>query len=297
MTVTPKISKPRKIRFAAPFDLLIPASRPSKGVNPEVTAIWKYDYSHTINVNEESSYLEFAWECLRRNRYYMALIDNKRKSRPETEWGYQWHKNVARTHGLLELKPYTEGYNEGAPPRWIGLDSFAESLPTTAALETITVPITLKPGQVAIVFDLGGHFVDSPWNVQLFAAHEQLEKLAKKLYGVNGLSKKDKHKKVLVRRLAMFDEINSNRTIQQAEANILGDEAHSKLIQKRRVASPFPVEVIEKKASTRAYEDVQAAYDLIYRHGYIQLIGAEKHFKVDGNRFRVHTYDEIMNSV
>ena len=227
----------------------------------------------------------------------MALVNNKIKQLPETEWGYRWHKDVPRTHGLMELKPYTEGYNEGSPPRWFGLDSFAESLPTTAALETITVPITLRPGQVAIVFDLGGHFVDSPWNVQAFAAQEQLEKLAKNHYGVEGLTKKDKHKEVLLRRLAMFDEINSNRSIQQAEANILGDEALSKLILKRKVPSPFPIEVIEKKASSRAYEDVQAAYDLIYRHGYIKLIGAEKFFKLDGNRFRAYTDDEIMNAV
>lgn len=297
MTIAPKISKPRKITRVAPFDLLVPVKRPTKDVHPKGTQIWGFEHNHTIKVNEDSSYLEFAWECLRRNRFYMALVDNKIKHRPDTEWGYRWHKDVQRTHGLMELKPYTEGYNEGAPPRWFGLDSFAESFPTTASLETVTVPIKLKPGQVAIVFDLGGHFVNSPWNVQLLAAHDELEKLAKKLYCVDGLSYKDKHKEVLTRRLAMFDQISIGRSIQEAEMNVSAHKAHAKFIKTRKVASPFPTAVGEQKATTTAYDDADEVYDLIYRHGYIKLLGAEKYFKVDGNRFRAHTYDEIMNAV
>lgn len=296
MTIAPKISKPRKITRVAPFDLLIPVKRPTKDVHPKGTQIWGFEHNHTIKVNEESSYLEFAWECLRRNRFYMALVDNKIKQRPDTEWGYRWHKDVQRTHGLMALKPYIEGYNEGEPPRWFGLDSFAESFPTTASLEAVTVPIKLKPGQVAIVFDLGGHFVNSPWNVQLLAAHDELEKLAKKLYCVDGLSYKDKHKEVLIRRLAMFDEISIGRSIQEAEMNVSAHKAHAEFIKTRKSASPFPSAVGEQKAKTTAYDDADEVYDLIYRHGYIKLLGAEKYFKVDGNRFRAHTYDEIMNA-
>jgi hypothetical protein len=291
MTIEPKISKARKVRFVAPFDLLIPASRPSKGVHPKVTVHWVFHHKHAIKVNEDSGYLEFAWECLRRNRYYMALVDKKGKTRPDTEWGYQWHKDVPRSHGLMELKPYTEGYNEGSPPRWVGLDSFAESFPTTASLETITVPITLKPGQVAIIYDLGGHFGDSPWSAQTFTTHIELRKLAKKLYSVEGLSFKDKHKKILLRRLAMFDSISSGQSIQFAAQKLLGERARTKRVKAGEVARLFPSE--EHKTSTTAYDDADAAYDLIYRHGYIKLIGAEHIYKFDGNRMRTFTPEEL----
>jgi hypothetical protein len=293
MTIAPKTSKPRKITRIAPFDLLVPERRPSKDVHPKETQVWRFEHNHTLKVNGDSNYLEFAWECLRRNRFYMALVDNKMKRRPETEWGYRWHKDVPRKHGLMELKPYTEGYDEGERPRWFGLDSFAESFPKTASLESVTVPITLKPGQVAIVFDLGGLFGKNPLYPQIYTVQVELDKLAKTLYGDQCSSDKSKVKSVLIRRLAMFDAITSGESIRNAAQRLLGEKAHSKRILAKKAASLFPSAVDELKTSTTAYDDADAAYDLIYRHGYIPLIGDEDIFKKDGARLRALTFDEF----
>lgn len=225
----------------------------------------------------------------------MALVDNKMKRRPETEWGYRWHKDVPRTHGLMELKPYTEGYNEGATPRWFGLDSFAERFPTTASLETITVPITLKPGQVALVFDLGGLFGNNPLTPQMYTVQVELDKLAKRLYGDQCSSAKNKVKSVLIRRLAMFDAISSGTPIQNAAQMFLGEKALTKRLKTNKPANFFPTASEELKTSTTAYDDADAAYDLIYRHGYIPLIGDEDIFKRDDSRLRAYTAEELMD--
>lgn len=159
------------------FSKLIPRLRPTRSIHPESTR--KFSEStrtiKKIEVTQLSSYGEFAWEFLRRNRFYQALVDRKRDRVPETQWGYKWNSAVSRSHGLVRLKPYWESYQKGEPPSWLGLGSFAEQLPLATNMEYTTVEIKLRPGQIAVVFDVGDMIAgQSPWQKQAYAIEQRL---------------------------------------------------------------------------------------------------------------------------
>ena len=291
MATTPKKSE---ISAEAGFDALIPRLRPAEAIHPLSTQPFEGSKRklRAAELTVQDSYHEFAWEFLRRNRFYQALVDKHKKSIPELEWGYAWHVSVPRTHGLVRLKPYWETYDEGNPPAWIGLDSFAERLPTHADMSAKTVSVDLQAGQVAVVLDLAGLIHgQSPWDIQAWALRERLQELCGRHFQADAVSGKPAHKKVLLRRLRMFDLLSAGMALDKAALE-LKYRQRKPVAKVKGTASPFDsmhLQIGKSEPVTTAFEDASEAYNLVYRHGYIGLLRGEKNYMLRGSRLVPYT--------
>jgi len=271
------------------FENLVLRLRPVEAIHPESTG--KFDKPKRklsqVELTVKDSYNEFAWEFLRRNRFYQALVDGHKNLVPESQWGYTCHPNIARTHGLVQLKPYWETYRDGDPPAWIGLDSFAERLPITTNMEFNTAVIELQPGQVAVVFDVAGLIHgQSPWDIQAWAVRERLKELCENEFYTNEISGKPPHKKVLIRRLKMFDLLDEGRTLVKAaiELRYRQRKPVSKVKNSQSPFAPMHLQLGKSEPVTTAFDDASEAYKLVYRHGYIALLRGEKSYTLKGKR-------------
>jgi hypothetical protein len=271
------------------LDALVPPTRPRKAIHPESTKLFNYKPSEltTTHLSVQSSYSEFAWEFLRRNRFYKALVDRHEKHLTELQWGYRWRPEVSRTHGLVRIKPYTESYAEGEPPAWMGLDSFAEQLPTKVGLRSESVSIELRPGQVAVVFDLAGLIHgQSPWDIQLWTVRDRFIALCNDQLQATVISGKPQHRKALLRRLRMFDLLDEGRDLADA-TSILGYRRRRPIATIKGSPNPFSaghLQLGKLEPVTSAFEDANAAYDLVYRHQYLDVLRGERNYTLIGNR-------------
>lgn len=271
----------------ASFDALIPTLRPAPEIHPESTQDfdeYEFDLSLPDRV-EDVSYHELAWEFLRRNRFYQALCDQAEGHLDDTHWGFQWNPKVPRSHGLVRPKPFRERYGDGAPPAWIGLDEFAEQLPTAPSEDFKTVSVQLRPGQVLMVFDISGLVAgNSPWEAQAWAAREHLQRLR----SAQGISKdffgKPRHKAVLLRQLRMFDLLSKGMPMESAVAEL--DYALPEAAQKKVRGRNHALYVQRQRAvaTSTAFDDASEAYTLVYRHGYLSLLPHEHNYSLDGAR-------------
>lgn len=278
----------------AEFDSLVPPQRPLRAIHPESTAAFSQPAQDLsgIDLTIQDSYNEFAWEFLRRNRFYQAVVDEHMESLPDSQWGYKWHENVARGHGLVRYKPYWEAYMEDEPPAWKGLDSFAERLPTKVDLTPSSVTIALEPGQVAVVFDVAGLIQgQSPWNIQAWALHERLSELCNTQLETQEVGGKPPHKKVLLRRLKMFDLLSEGWPIDEAAKKLHYRQKRTpkQVAQAASPFSPMHLQLGKSEPVTTAYDDANTAYDLVYRHGYLGLLQGEKNYTLNGNRLVSNT--------
>jgi hypothetical protein len=111
------------------------------------------------DLDDESSYSEYAWAFLRRNRFYQWCCDG-RSPFPLTHWGYRPSDEHEFTFGLVQLKHYAESFSyEGAVAvKWIGIHIFEEQLRQVVrkpGTTPIAVPaIEFPRHQVGIVFDI-----------------------------------------------------------------------------------------------------------------------------------------------
>lgn len=290
--------KATRRRGLSSFETLVPAKRPRGAFHPLTTERW---YKNTdlhrfksSQVTAESDAIVFAWEFLRRNRYYMSLVDKRYLQIPAEEWGFQWSKKVDRTHGLLELKHYSEHFHEGKPPRWIGLDSFAETMQQQRVTsEHKDIKLAIKPGQLVVVLDLGSIFHVSPWRQQIFALHDFLENFTKSDHKIEGLEGKSLHKAILMRRLRVLDEVTKGIPVR--EAGKLASRLHAtETVKSLKKVSPFGATGDFGVTKPTCYEDLNEAYKLVYRHGYLKLAIQDVIYKIDGERMRPYTYGELM---
>ncbi len=271
------------------FDSLIPNQRPSEAIHPLSSKPFTKPKRklHKVELSVQSSYHEFAWEFLRRNRFYQALVDQRSNAVSDAEWGYRWQTSAPRVHGLVRIKPYWETYNEGDPPAWIGLDSFAERLPNSVDMAPKNVCLNLQAGQVAVVLDLAG-LIDgqSPWDIQLWALRERLQEISQDQLQVVPVSGKPHHRKVLLRRLKMFDLLSDGMPLNKAASEL-------KYRQRKPVAKvkgpisafdPVHLQLGKLEPVTTAFEDASEAYHFVYRHGYISLLRGEKNYTLQGGR-------------
>ncbi|TXG98342.1 MAG: hypothetical protein E6R08_04960 [Nevskiaceae bacterium] len=272
-----------------PIDRIVPARRPRGAVHPRGTNRWALPETKRLSsnaVNTDSSHHEFAWEFLRRNRFYQAMFDGRPDHLPVTHWGYQWHTAIPRTHGLVRLKPYWETYSEGDPPAWLGLDDFAERLPTSALLEAKTEIVSLRPGQVLAVLDIGGlMYGQSPWEVQLWALQDRLREIASGPFPKRSMFGKLPHRKVLMRLLKLFDLVDEG-----ASMSAIASRLHYRTPPKRVNAMTSMTQVLDRTAAdsraARVAEDATKAYQLVYQHGYLDLLRGEKLYVLQGKRMK-----------
>lgn len=295
----PLDKKATRRRGISSFEKLVPAKRPTGKFHPLTTERWyKNTDLHRLEssqVTADSDAIVFAWEFLRRNRYYMSLADKKYLQIPAREWGFQWNKKVDRTHGLMELKHYSEHFHEGRQPRWTGLDSFAQALQQQqTSSETKNIQLEIRPGQLAVLIDLGNVFHASPWRQQIFALQDYLENFSKADHEIEEAKGKTLHKSILLRRLRTLDAFTKGATAREAGKLASSLQTRELIAQNPKVASPFGHMTDTLPTKPTCYEDLSEAYNLVYQHGYLKLAIQDGLYKIDGERMRPYSYEEIM---
>ena len=105
-------------------------------------------------LTDGSSYSEYAWEFLRRNRFYQAMVDKRMPAFDLAEWGYRPSPAHEVGFGLKHVKPYTESY-ENSVPHWTPITAWTDRMQHTLDHFKHHRPQIEYPGaQVAVVFDL-----------------------------------------------------------------------------------------------------------------------------------------------
>jgi hypothetical protein len=138
----------------------------------------EFTYSDLTN---SSSYAEYAWAFLRRNRFYQQLCD-KTSSFSLSAWGFEARPGEW-SYGLTSIKQYEQPYGAeeaNSAPQWIGIDSFArqlQALPVSGPVgRNRDIAIEYPEDQVGVVFDLalllGGQ--SSAIDIPLQLAREKL---------------------------------------------------------------------------------------------------------------------------
>lgn len=230
-----------------------------------------------VKLDEYTPYSVFAWEFLRRNRYYQALVDRRKNAPPLDVWGYQWHESVPFTHGLIKLKPYWEAYQEGEPPMWQGLDDFLIQLPQSIDLAEREFTTKLRPGQIAVVLDIGGSFFGkSPWEVQLNALIEKLSELSP------AFKHKVMHQSILFRRWCLLKLMNDeHKSLQSASM----DHTYTNKYSPRKAPKTGANQLTKPRVPrTTVSEDASAIFELVYEHGYLYLLSGERGHEVQGDK-------------
>lgn len=253
-----------------------------------------------VELDQYSSHAEFAWEFLRRNRFYQALVDKRKDVPPLDDWGFKWHPNAEPTHGLVKVKPYWEAYYEGEPPQWRGLDDFLAQLPKDCDPTRREFKTTLQPGQIAIVLDIGGTFGGkSPWQTQLVALGERLSGFS------TPFKYKVMHRAVLLRRWGLL-KLMSDFGVPFDSA--IRDPAYTSLYESRKdkakkalqkskpgpKMNPFAGMLRKEVPPTTTKEDFAALHGLVYAHGYLKILSGEGLFYERDGRMATfnETYEE-----
>jgi hypothetical protein len=250
-----------------------------------------------VDLDEYAPYSVFAWEFLRRNRFYQALVDKRKDAHPLDDWGFKWHRNAEPTHGLVKAKPYWEAYYEGEPPRWRGLDDFLAQLPKDCEPTCREFKTTLQPGQIAIVLDIGGTFGGkSPWQTQLVALGERLSGFS------TPFKYKVMHRTVLLRRWGLL-KLMSDFGVPFDSA--IRDPAYTSLhaprqdkkertprkIKNEPTLSPFTGMYRKEVPPTTTKDDLAELRRLVYGHGYLKILSGEGLFYERNGRMA--TFNEI----
>ena len=109
-------------------------------------------------LNDDSTYSEYAWEFLRRNRFYQAMVDGTGPSFDLAQWGYRPTAAHEAGFGLQRVKHYSESH-EDSLPHWTPIAAMVDRMQDTVAHFKHHQPRIEYPGaQVAVVCDLAPVF-------------------------------------------------------------------------------------------------------------------------------------------
>lgn len=285
------------------FDVLVPRLRGKETIHPESTMMFsesKRELVTSTPPTERAPVAVFAWEFLRRNRFYQAIVDKREKAIPVTDWGFRGHPHQPKTHGLTTLKPYWEDYDQGFPPNWIGLDTFAQRTDIEISDETKDITIQLSPGQVAIVFDTYGLLNGrSPVGIQSDTAAYYLSQLAEKKHQIKTIKNKSVHQSVLMRRWQlMLMLIDEGKTLTGA-AETLGYPKKSSNVIKKKAPPSFIQGLVKesKEPVTTAYEDADFVYRSVYRHGYMDLLAQKEFYVIEDGRLTPSDFSKTFQAM
>jgi hypothetical protein len=137
-------------------------------------------------LTDESTYSEYAWEFLRRNRFYQALIDKTKPAFDENDWGYRREPEAFPVYGIYGLPPkrYDEAYAQGKPVEWYGIHDFVRDRLNIMSRPggRNNTPLEHVRSQIEIIFDFGPVFGPGTpaIEIQIALAQEKLKELAGK---------------------------------------------------------------------------------------------------------------------
>ena len=117
-------------------------------------------YGH---LTDKTPFAEYAWEFLRRNRYYQQRIDGTGKLPDVAQWGYSPSPSEPAGIPLRREKPYYELYSEGTPPIWTAVERlqarFHDNVKhCTTPNHKSRITFELDHDQVALAFDTAEFF-------------------------------------------------------------------------------------------------------------------------------------------
>lgn len=285
------------------FDELVPRLRGKETIHPESTKSFsepKKPLETITQLTEGTPIVVFAWEFLRRNRFYQALVDKRKNALPASEWGFRSHPLQPKTHGLSVLKHYKEDYHQGEPPNWIGLDTFAKRTEMLISDQPQEVTIQLLPGQVAVVFDTYGLLNGrSPVEIQTNAASFFLSQLAEKEYQIKTIKNKSVHQSVLLRRWKLMVLLyDKGQTFNSAVKELAYPTKEQKRLGKRKPATfGSSFNQISQEPVTTAYEDVGFIYGCVYRHGYIDLLACKQCYVIEDGKLTPLDYSKTFQAL
>lgn len=138
-------------------------------------------------LTDNSTYSEYAWEFLRRNRFYQAMVDGHRPSFDLAQWGYRPTLAHEPGFGLKRVKHYSESHKDSLP-LWSPIAAMVDRMQDTIAHYKHLQPRIEYPGaQVAVVFDLAPVF--GPGTVALQTQADIAVKYLERLLNTSTLSR------------------------------------------------------------------------------------------------------------
>ncbi|APW42030.1 hypothetical protein [Rhodoferax saidenbachensis] len=138
------------------------------------------------DLNDDSTYSMYAWEFLRRNRFYQAMVDDLCPSFDLAQWGYRPTPAHEPSFGLTHVKHYSESHEESLP-HWAPIMMMAGRMQHTIThFKHHQSPIEYPGAQVAVVFDLAPVF--GPGTVALQTQADFAVKYLERLLSTGNLS-------------------------------------------------------------------------------------------------------------
>jgi hypothetical protein len=168
------------------------------------------------SLTDKSSYSEYVWSFISRNRYYQRLVDKIIPGKDLENWENAIDQNLYSQTGIYTLKPYTEEYYEGAPVEWWGIHSFNERLNVVKPVHGKSKAIIDYPKtQAAVIFDIDAILENKTTaiDIQVAIAKKHLYELSKKLGNNSSLSNRSFSKKLLRTQLRVADLLSAPKSL------------------------------------------------------------------------------------
>nr|WP_315218853.1 hypothetical protein [uncultured Duganella sp.] len=238
-------------------------------------------------LSDSSHYREYAWEFLRRNRFFQQQHDCRVDDRPppllENQWGFQFHAEWEPSSGLEVNTHYSQPYiypseaHSGSQSflcvRWSFLQHFKDQFRYLAASSPELTSRKLEDGQVTVVFDLlsfagRSHTI----NQQIEIARAELQRLASKMEATSKERRNSEqpYKSNLRNLLRIADLYSSQKEYKLQRISKLFHQYESDYPEPY---SPSEAEV--KRAENRVSGLATDAFAYIYRGEYLDLLSLD----------------------
>lgn len=134
-----------------------------------------------------------------------------------------------------------------------------------------------------MVIDLAG-LIDgqSPWDIQLWALRERLQEITAQQLKIAPVSEKPPHKKVLLRRLKMFDLLSDGTPLDKAA---LGLATSAQTVANKQTITHLTSLYLQIWATNPGHNvlDIQCTSP-VYRHGYVVVARREELYTLQGSQ-------------
>lgn len=180
-------------------------------------------------LTDSSTYSEYAWAFLKRNRFYQSIVDKRKITDLEIEhWGYFSNEQPLYPYALIKVKPYTEEHDGvGTKVEWCGIHSFLGQLRPLKQpgpkMARKVIEIEFPKHQVGLIFDIGPTLGDNTTSIdqQIAMARIHLHELAEaEKFSVHRIRKSRKPDKTTLRdQLRVADLLSSPSLISVPKNN------------------------------------------------------------------------------
>ena len=220
---------------------------------------WNKEESYPANWNDWS-YSRWAWEFLRRNTKFQEHCERLLNASAGPQ------RAMARSFGLAEYKHFKEPHEAGARCLWLP-EYFCKF--SASKDKEISAMFRLKPGEVALVFDLNliGQVGKSALDAQLHTARSILEEYRVEFCIEEKKSKVTKHN--LFKLLRVYDGIvHSGEKAAVVARRLYPEDFETVAGRSSDLAATATQRVVDQLK--RATRRVESDYILLPSRGYIQ---------------------------